>query len=118
MTILEETRKTIKTQQHQVLYLTQVSEMEYNEFQFQLGIHLLKSYLCNDKALHKMERDKHYWNWFKMRYQNHEDVVIKYLTKKNEFIWFDYKSKMIELINSKRTSMQFAHLLTLYKYIK
>ena len=118
MTILETAKSTMKIQQRMVLSLSNITEMEYNTFQYQLGLDVLNSHIVNDENIRCLERDKNYWNWFKVHCYEHERAVVQFLTRKQEFDFLDYRRKMIELVESRRTVLSFQQFLTLFKYIR
>lgn len=118
MTTLEKQRQEMKAQQQIVLNESKASEMEYNEFQYFLGLDTLSANIEDQELADKLTKSKQYWSWFKVRYQEHERVVIPYLRQKGTLEWIDYKRLMLEVIDSKRTTLSILHFLTIFKHIR
>jgi len=102
-TTVEKLRRDLKTQQTQVMRLSNVKEIDYNAFQYEVGMQVLEAHMIEDEQVRRFSSKKEYWNFFKMLWRNHERAVIYFLNEKQEFDWNDYQNKMQEMVECRRT---------------
>jgi len=112
-TAVDKIRTDMKTQQKQVIRQSKVSEMDYNSFQYEVGMRILEAHMIERTQVNKLSVDKSYWSFFKMLWRNHERALIYYLCEKQEFNWSDYQAKMNEMIESRRTWLSLRQFLQL-----
>ena len=114
-TNVQRARAHLRTQQHQVINLSGLSEADYNAFQYEIGMQVLEAHMVDHKSARKLSGSKKYWNYLKMQWRNHEKVVIQFLVQKGEFKVQEYQSKMQEMVESKRTALTLRQFLTIFK---
>lgn len=114
-TAVERLVNDLKIQQRQVMRLSQVSQMEYNTFQYEVGCKILDAHLIEPEHSLSIQKKKGYWSFFKMIWRNHERATIYFLNEKQEFDWEDYRQKMLEMVESRRTALSLQQFLSIQK---
>jgi len=109
---VERLRRDLKTQQTQVMHLSNTTELDYNRFQYQIGMQVLEAHTIEQEQVNRFSANKGYWNFFKMLWRNHERAVIYFLNEKKEFERTDYENKMQEMVECRRTCLSFSQFLS------
>lgn len=118
MTQIEDLRKKIDTQMKIVQSIYDIDNMDYNNFQFDLGLQVLQAKIIHNTTIQQLSYDKNYWNWFKMQYQILEEETLHYLSQTNNNSFQRYQRMMSCKMINKRTDIAFHQFLTIFKYMR
>ena len=100
VTQLARCKNELKTQQQIVMAQSHVDELTYNQFQFDIGMAILNAHIISDKNIYELSKNRMFWNWLRVEWRRHENIVIQYLGDQDDY-WPRYQSKMNQMIESK-----------------
>lgn len=118
ITNIAEIRADLKVQQAKVLQLSSMTEMEYSEFQFEIGLAVLEANIANPEDVIKVSSNKMYWNYFRLQWIHYEELAIRFIERReSDLALTEYKRRMSELVHSRKMWLSLRQFFTLFKII-
>lgn len=115
---IEEIRTDLKVQKEQVIQISSMSELEYHEFLFEIGIKVLEANIIDPQNVSKIAGNKMYWNFFRLQWLNYEKIAIRFVNRRQgQDAENEYKRRMSELIHSRRMWLSLQQFFTMFKII-